>query len=91
MATLNIKVKNGKLLLPQPIRAQWKNAEIAIREYGANRMVLERITPEKKEQALKAFRDAAGILKGKISNPVKWQRKIRKEWERKLPPLRVHH
>lgn len=33
-----------------------------------------------------AWRAAAGILKGRrIPDPVAWQRKIRKEWERKLP------
>ena len=35
---------------------------------------------------LKAWKAAAGILKGRrIPDPVAWQRKIRKEWERKLP------
>lgn len=33
-----------------------------------------------------AWRAAAGILKGRRTpDPVAWQRKIRKEWERKLP------
>ncbi|MEK7479173.1 MAG: hypothetical protein AAB634_01410 [Patescibacteria group bacterium] len=36
------------------------------------------------DPGLIAMRRAFGILKGKIKDPVKWQRKIRREWERRL-------
>lgn len=90
MAT-TMKVKNGKIVLPRHLRPQWNDANLEIREYSANRIVFERIAPEKKQQALAALKAAAGILKGRISDPVAWQRKIRKEWDRPLPRLHVHH
>jgi len=35
---------------------------------------------------VKAWRALAGIWRGKkISDPVAWQKKIRKEWQRMLP------
>ncbi len=89
--TTTIKVKDGKITLPKDIRPQWKDAHLEIREYSGTRMVLERVTSEKKQQALAALKAAAGILKGRITDPVTWQRKIRKEWDRVLPWLHVHH
>lgn len=85
-----LKIKNGNIVLPRNLRSQWKNAEVEIREYDNDRIVLERSTPENRQQRVEAFKRAAGILKGKIPDPVAWQRKIRKEWDRKLPRLHVH-
>ena len=43
------------------------------------------LTPTIKRD-LNAWRGLAGIWKGKkLPNPIQWQRKIRKNWERKLP------
>ena len=86
-----IKVKNGRIILPKDLYARWRNAEIEIREYDHDRIIFERSTPRKREQALEMFKKAAGILKGKILDPVAWQRTIRKEWDRKLPRLHVRH
>ena len=43
--------------------------------------------PKSRAGALAALRAMRGVLKGKIPDPVKWQREIRKEWERPLPKL----
>lgn len=79
------KIKHGSITLPRQLRPLWENSEVAIREYGSNRIVVERVTPKQKRIALDAWRRAAGMLKGRtIPDAVVWQRKIRKEWERKL-------
>lgn len=85
-----LKVKNGVITLPRELRDDWKDGEARIREYSADRIIIERLTHEKKEQIIEAWKKAQGILKGKIPDPVAWQRHIRREWERKLPKLRVH-
>lgn len=87
---MTVKVKNGTITLPKNLRHNWRSADVVIKEYGNERIVLERITPAKKNQQLEAFKAAAGILKGNTPDPVAWQRKIRKEWERKLPRIHVH-
>lgn len=86
-----VRAKNGTLVLPKYVGAGWKNAEIAIREYSGDRIVLERMTAERKKKSLRSLKAAAGILKGKIPDPVAWQHKIRKEWDRRLPDINVHH
>ncbi|GEM_PF-2737822 len=86
-----VKIKNGAIVLPKYLGARWRNAEIAIREYSEDRIVLERVTAARRQQALDALKAAAGILKGKIPDPVAWQRAIRKEWDRKLPSINVHN
>ncbi|MDP3794964.1 MAG: hypothetical protein Q8R13_03485 [bacterium] len=86
--TTKTKVKNGKVALPKSLGAYWQNAEVSVRGYGSNRIVLERHVPKRRDRALTALKAAAGTLKGKIPNPVLWQRKIRKEWERPLPNLK---
>ena len=85
-----VKIKNGAIVLPKYLGARWRNAEIAIREYSGERIVLERVTAARRQHALDAFKAAAGILKGRIPDPVAWQRAIRKEWNRKLPNINVH-
>jgi antitoxin (DNA-binding transcriptional repressor) of toxin-antitoxin stability system len=45
------------------------------------------VIPVRKQQPvnLAMWKKAAGMLKGKnIGDPVSWQRKIRREWERKI-------
>ncbi len=37
-----------------------------------------------KDSGANALRKAFGLLKGKISSPVSYQRQFRKEWERKV-------
>lgn len=77
--TTKTKVENGKITLPKGLGSQWRNAKISVRQYGDDRIVLERSTPQRRERALALLKAAAGVLKGKIPDPVKWQRKIRKE------------
>lgn len=86
-----LKIKGGAIQLPKELQKTWKESEIRIQEYSSDRIVIERMMPDKKKEMLEAWKKAAGILKGKIPDPVAWQRKIRKEWDRKLPPLHVHH
>ena len=83
-------MKNGRIVLPQHLQREWKNAEIEIRESSEHRIVIERAVPSKKQEMLDALEATAGILKGRIPDPVAWQRKIRKEWDRKLPRFHVH-
>lgn len=41
---------------------------------------------KKQPRDMAAWAGLYGVLRGKrAGDPVKWQRKIRKEWERKLP------
>jgi len=86
-----LKIQRGVISLPKELKKDWQEGEIRIREYGHDRIVIERITPTKKGGAAEAWKQAAGILKGRGPNPVAWQRKIRKEWDRKLPRLHVRH
>lgn len=45
--------------------------------------------PLKIKRDLKAWEALAGIWKGKkLLNVLRWQRNIRKEWDRKLPKLK---
>jgi len=81
-----VKIKNGMVVLPPVHRSSWKNSEIRIRELSSEKIVLERLAPKRKKVNLDEWKRAAGILKHRrIPNPVSWQRKIRKEWERKFP------
>ena len=43
------------------------------------------------DPAIAAIKNAAGILKGKIKDPVKWQRSIRKEWDTRMKKLEKLH
>ena len=46
------------------------------------------LTPHYARRDMQSWEALAGILKGKKAiNAVKWQKEIRKEWERKLPKL----
>lgn len=85
-----LKIKDGKIVLPRYIPHPWRNTDVEIREYTRDRIVLERTSRGGREHALNALKAAAGILKGRIPNPVAWQRKIRKEGDRQLPRLHVH-
>ena len=79
-----LRVKGGAIILPEQLRALWDNAEILLRNYG-NKIVLEGPALHSRVDIV-AWKRAAGILKNRsMPNPVAWQRKIRKEWERKLP------
>ncbi len=89
--TTTSKIKNRKIILPASVGARWHNTKIEIHPYGLDRIMLERTSPDKRQHALEALKATAGILKGKIRNPVTWQRTIRKEWDRKLPTLHVRH
>ncbi|TSC74578.1 MAG: hypothetical protein G01um101433_1047 [Parcubacteria group bacterium Gr01-1014_33] len=85
MSQQTVKIKNGKIALPPHIRRMWKDGEIAVKEYG-NAIILQK--PQKtsdRKELLAILKKTAGIWKDKkIPDPVKWQREIRKEWERKL-------
>ena len=48
--------------------------------------IWKKVSPVSRRVRIELWRKAAGILKNrKMPDPVKWQRKIRKEWERKSP------
>lgn len=80
-----VKVKHGAITLPHELRQQWEGRELAVREASDERLILERLTPRRKRPNLDAWRRAAGILKHRrLPDPVVWQRKIRREWERRL-------
>ena len=79
-----LKVKAGVIILPKQLSALWDDAEILVRNYG-NKIVLEGPAPDNIIDVV-AWKRAAGILKNRrMPDPVIWQRKIRNEWERKLP------
>jgi hypothetical protein len=47
---------------------------------------IQRLLISKVKRDLKAWRGLAGIWKKKkLISPIKWQRKLRKEWEREIP------
>jgi hypothetical protein len=47
---------------------------------------IQKLLVSKVKRDLKAWRGLAGIWgKKKLTSPIKWQRRLRKEWERKLP------
>lgn len=81
---MRLKIKRGTIQLPVQLHNRWKDTEVTVHDYG-DKIVMERPTrPQKMD--LKAWEAARGILKRRvIPDPVAWQRKIRKEWERKLP------
>ena len=85
-----LKIQRGAIHLPKELKKDWQESEIQIREYGHDRIVIERTIPAKKRNALEAWKQAAGILKERVPDPISWQRKIRKEWDRKLPRFHVH-
>ncbi len=86
-----LKVEKGTITLPPRLRRLWQNVEINIRDYG-DKIALEG-PPTKPKVDIAAWKKMSGILKNRrIPDPVVWQRKIRKGWERKLPrPSRAHH
>ena len=81
----NLTVKNGMIKLPEKIQKVWNNAPLILVEYD-NKISIEGPSKKRTKMNVDAWKKAAGKLKGKLpSNPVKWQRKIRAEWERDLP------
>jgi hypothetical protein len=47
---------------------------------------IQKLLVPKVKRDLKAWRGLAGVWKEKkLVSPTQWQRKIRKEWERKIP------
>lgn len=78
------KVKNGRILLPRELHKAWQEAEVSVRVLK-NKILIERLKPKAKPD-WEAWKKAKGILKGRrIPDPIIWQRKIRKEWDRTLP------
>lgn len=82
MLTKTLQVKNGAIILPQDLKRAWKNHVILIERQG-NKIIIEGVPAHEKRVDIEAWKKASGIIKHrKIPNPVKWQRQIRKEWER---------
>ena len=83
--TTTIEVKNGVIKLPADLKKRLDNKKILLNQYGDSIY----ITPiEKVEvpESTKALMKISGMLKGRVTkDPAKWQKKIRKEWDRKLP------
>jgi hypothetical protein len=47
---------------------------------------IQKLLVSKVKRDLKAWRGLAGIWeKKKLVSPIQWQKKLRKEWERKIP------
>jgi hypothetical protein len=47
---------------------------------------IQELLVSKVKRDLKAWRGLAGIWKKKkLISPIKWQRRLRKEWEREIP------
>lgn len=81
---VNLKVKRGILALPEELRVAWRDAEIRVREYP-DRIALEGPASARRRINLSQWKKAAGMLRGRrMPDPLRWQRKIRKEWERSL-------
>lgn len=84
--TATVKIKNGTIKLPKELQKIWQDAPISVYTYPG-RIILAgpSLSPRPKQEVLKAWKRMAGIWKGKkIPDAVKWQRKIRKEWERPI-------
>lgn len=86
MNTQTTKVKNGTIVLPKEFRKSLKGKEVFVRIYK-DKLIIEKPKLQQLQPKIdwKAWKKAAGILRGRrIPHPIKWQREIRQEWERKL-------
>jgi len=84
MTIQTTKIKNGTIILPKPFRETWKEGKVLIYPQK-DKLIIEKQQKPSKDNYYKLWKKAAGILKEKkIPHPVKWQRKIRQEWERSI-------
>lgn len=87
MNTTTVTVKNNTIILPEIIGKKLENREVILNESGTT--ITFHIVPVKKQTSpkdLEAWSKLKGMLKGRVTiDPVKWQRTIRKEWDKKLP------
>lgn len=82
MAPQITTVEKGTITLPKELWANWQDAAIIIQPESNRRIIIEK-NPVQIENLLQMWQKAAGILKNrKIPNPLLWQNKIRKEWEK---------
>ncbi len=80
-----LTVTNGMITLPPRLKRAWEGHDVMLEERDS---MLTLIGIKKNTSAIdmRAWKKAAGMLKGKITDdPVVWQRKIRGEWDRPLP------
>ena len=79
-----IKVTNGTIVLPSPLRRTWEGRDVLLNESEHTLTLTESNNGSGVD--LDAWRKAAGMLGGEITeDPVAWQRNIRAEWDRVLP------
>lgn len=88
-----LEIKNGAIMLPTYLQKKLKKTKIVLDEYGNNINIhiipIALIAPTKTSLSAKALLKLAGSLKGKLPvDPIRWQREIRKEWDRELPKLK---
>ncbi len=84
-----IKVKNGTITLPSKLRKAWESAEVSIAEDENSVVITRSVISSRSKRGINPWKEVSGMLKGRLSvDPVIWQRKIRKELDRKLPKIR---
>lgn len=85
MSTVTTTIKNNTIILPEIIGRKLEDKEVLLKDIGT-KIILEIIPDRIKTKPTNALHKLSGLLKGRLSlDPVDWQRKIRQEWERKLP------
>ncbi len=68
---------SNKYILNIPDNMLNNQIEIVIKE-------IKKGSTNRSTDALSLVKNTAGILKGKIPNPLEWQQKIRQDWEREI-------
>ena len=82
--TTTLKIKNNAIQLPTEIGKKLENRKAILHDNG-DAITLTIIPLETTLRSTQTLRQLGGSLKGKIkTDPAKWQKRIRKEWERKI-------
>jgi hypothetical protein len=80
-----IQISGKRLTLPAYLSSLWNDAEVRVVEAG-DKLIVERTSGDDREkEVMRRWKKLGGLIKAKkIPDPLLWQKKIRKEWDRKV-------
>lgn len=93
MTPVETTIRNGAVTLPPPLRKAWQGARVSI---NANEYVIviqkhpqTLPVPVSGKERLAIWEKARGMWKSRKPDPIRELAKMRKEWDRPLPPLNI--